>query len=103
MNSVNYYSSVLEKMGPHQDDWLRLFMVPGMDHCGGGPGPNQFAVVTAMETWREQGKAPDQITAYRVNNDRVNMSRPLCPYPQVAVYKGTGDTNLASNFVCKSQ
>jgi len=56
-----------------------------------------------METWREQGKAPDQITAYRVNNDRVNMSRPLCPYPQVAVYKGTGDTNLASNFVCKSQ
>jgi feruloyl esterase len=103
LNSVNYYSSVLEKMGPHQDDWLRLFMVPGMDHCGGGPGPNQFAVVTAMETWREQGKAPDQITAYRVSNDRVNMSRPLCPYPQVAVYKGTGDTNLASNFVCKSE
>ena len=103
LNSVTYYSSVLEKMGPHQDDWLRLFMVPGMDHCGGGPGPNQFAVVTAMQTWREQGKAPDQITAYRVSNDRVNMSRPLCPFPQVAVYKGTGDTNLAANFVCKSQ
>jgi feruloyl esterase len=74
-----------------------------MGHCGGGPGPNQFAVVTAIETWREQGKAPGQITAYHVSNDRVNMSRPLCPYPQLAVYKGTGDTNLASNFVCKSQ
>jgi feruloyl esterase len=91
-------------MGPHQDDWLRLFMVPGMDHCGGGPGPNQFAVVSAMEIWREYGKAPDQMTTYRVGGDnRVNMSRPLCPYPQVAVYKGTGDTNLPSNFVCKTE
>jgi feruloyl esterase len=104
LNSINYYSSVLAKMGPHQEDWLRLFMVPGMDHCGGGPGPTQFPVNTAMETWREQGKAPDQMTAYRVGSDnRVNMSRPLCPYPQVAVYKGTGDSNLASNFVCKAQ
>ena len=67
------------------------------------PIASGFAVVTAMETWREQGKAPDQLTAYRVRNDRVDMSRPLCPYPQVAVYKGAGDTNLAVNFVCKSQ
>jgi len=104
LNSVNYYSSVLATMGPHQEDWLRLFMVPGMDHCGGGPGPTQFGVVTAMETWRELGKALDHITAYHVSNDnRVTMSRPLCPYPQVAVYNGTGDTNLASNFVCKAQ
>jgi len=64
---------------------------------------SSILTIRAMETWREQGKAPDQITAYRVSNDRVNMSRPLCPYPQVAVYKGTGDTNLTSNFVCKSQ
>jgi len=102
LNSINYYSSVLAKMGPRQDDWLRLFMVPGMDHCGGGPGPNQFAVVDAMESWREQGNAPSQITAYRVANNRVDMSRPLCPYPQVATYKGTGSTNDAANFVCKA-
>jgi feruloyl esterase len=103
LNSVNYYSSILAKMGPHQDDWLRLFMVPGMDHCGGGSGPNQFPVVTAMDNWRERGKAPDQITAYRVNADRVDMSRPLCPYPQVAVYMGKGDTNEAANFICREQ
>jgi len=102
LNTINYYSSVLAKMGPKQDDWLRLFMVPGMDHCGGGPGPNQFAVVQAMDAWRDQGKAPNQITAYRVTNDRVDMSRPLCPYPQVAMYKGTGNTNDVANFVCKA-
>ena len=103
LNSVNYYSSVLAKMGPHQEDWFRLFMVPGMDHCGGGAGPNQFAVVSAMENWSERGKAPDRITAYRVSNQGADMSRPLCPYPQVAVYKGSGDTNDAANFVCKAQ
>jgi feruloyl esterase len=102
LNSINYYSSILAKMGPQQDDWLRLFMVPGMDHCGGGPGPNQFAAVSAMETWREQRKAPNQITAYRVVNDHVDMTRPLCPYPQVAAYKGTGNTDDATNFVCKA-
>ena len=90
-------------MGPRQDDWLRLFMVPGMDHCGGGPGPNQFSALTALENWRERGEAPDHITAYHVNIDRVDMSRPLCPYPQVAVYKGAGNTNDAANFVCKTQ
>ena len=77
-------------------------MVPGMDHCGGGPGPNQFAVVSALESWREQRKPPNQITAYRVINDHVDMSRPLCPYPQVVVYKGTGNTDDATSFVCKA-
>ena len=102
LNSINYYASILARMGPQQDDWLRLFMVPGMDHCGGGPGPNQFAVVSSMESWREQGKTPNEITAYRVTNDHVDMSRPLCPYPQVAVYKGTGNIDSATNFVCEA-
>jgi len=100
-NSLNYYSSVLSKMGSKEDDWYRLFMVPGMMHCGQGPGPNQFNAMGAVERWRESGVAPDQITAYHVENNRVTMTRPLCPYPQVATYKGTGSTNDAANFACK--
>ena len=101
LNSVDYYSSVLAKMGPKQEDWLRLFMVPGMAHCGGGPGPNQFNALAAMERWRESGTAPEQIVATHVTNNRVDMTRPLCPYPTVAVYKGVGSTNDAENFACR--
>jgi len=101
-NSIDYFSSVLAKMGQDQSDWLRLFMVPGMGHCRGGPGPNQFNVVAALEHWREGGVAPDQMIAVHVTHDRVDMSRPLCPYPQVAAYKGVGSTNDAASFVCKA-
>jgi tannase/feruloyl esterase len=101
-NAVNYYSSVLAKMGPKQDDWIRLFMAPGMQHCGGGPGPNQVNYVAALERWREAGTAPDQLLASHVTDNRVDMTRPLCPYPQVAVYKGAGSTNDAASFVCKA-
>ena len=100
-NSVNYYSSVLARMGPKQEDWLRLFMAPGMAHCGGGPGPNQVNWMAAMERWRESGIAPDRLIASRVSDNRVNMTRPVCPYPQVAQYTGVGSTNDAANFVCK--
>ncbi len=100
-NTVNYYSSVLAEMGPEQDDWLRLFMVPGMGHCRGGEGPSQAGFTSAMERWREAEMPPDQIIAYRVNNNIVDMTRPLCPYPQVARYKGVGSTNDAANFECK--
>jgi len=102
LNTLDYYSSVLGKMGSRQDDWLRVFMVPGMAHCGGGPGPNLFNALAALERWRESGAAPDQILASRVNNNRVVMTRPLCPFPQVAAYKGTGSSNDAGNFVCKA-
>jgi feruloyl esterase len=101
LNTINYYSSVLTKMGPNQGEWLRLFMVPGMAHCGGGPGPNQFNALAAMERWRESGLPPDQIIASHVTNNRVDMTRPLCPYPKVAIYKGSGSTNDAGNFVCR--
>jgi len=100
-NTVNFYSAVLDTMGPHQDDWMRLFMVPGMLHCAGGPGTDQFNKMAALERWREEGKAPDQIVAAHVTNAQVDMTRPLCPYPQVAVYKGSGSTNDAANFTCK--
>jgi feruloyl esterase len=101
-NSINYYSSVLAKMGQKQDNFVRLFMAPGMQHCGGGPGPNQINYMSALERWREAGTAPDELIASRVTNNRVDMTRPLCPYPQVAQYKGVGSTNDAANFVCKA-
>jgi feruloyl esterase len=101
-NTINYYQSVLSKMGGKQDDWIRLFMAPGMQHCGNGPGPNQVNWMAALERWRESGTAPDRLDASHVTNNRVDMTRPLCPYPQVAQYKGVGSTNDASNFVCKA-
>ena len=100
-NTINYYSSVLTKMGKNQDDWIRLFMAPGMQHCGNGPGPNQVNWFAALERWRESSAAPDRIDAAHVTNNRVDMTRPLCPYPQVAQYRGVGSTNDAANFVCK--
>jgi feruloyl esterase len=102
-NTVNYYSSVLSKMSGKQDNWIRLFMAPGMQHCGNGPGPNQVNYMSALERWRESNVAPDQLLANHVANNRVDMSRPLCPYPQVAQYKGVGSTNDAANFVCKAK
>ena len=104
MHSVNYYKSVLEAMGGTEQvqGSYRLFMAPGMQHCGGGPGPNQFNALGALERWRESGIAPDQMVASHVANNRVDMTRPLCPYPQVAQYKAVGSTNDAANFVCKA-
>jgi feruloyl esterase len=104
MHSVNYYNSVLDAMGGTGEvqGAYRLFMVPGMQHCGGGPGANQFNAIAALERWRESGTAPDQIVATRVANNKVEFTRPLCPFPQVAQYKGVGSTNDAGNFVCKA-
>ena len=100
-NTINYYDSVLAKMGQDQADWLRLFMVPGMGHCQGGEGPSQVNWMAALERWRESGRAPDRIDAARVAANRLEMTRPLCPYPQVADYIGVGSTNDAGSFVCK--
>ena len=76
-------------------------MVPGMGHCGGGDGPGNFDMLTALEQWVENNKAPDQIVASRIANGKTERTRPLCPYPQAATYKGTGSTDDAANFVCK--
>ncbi len=76
-------------------------MVPGMGHCGGGEGPNQFDVLTPMERWRESGMAPKEIIASQIEKGNVIRTRPLCPYPQTAQYKGTGNTDQAENFVCR--
>lgn len=79
-------------------------MMPGMDHCRGGVGPDQANFLGAMERWVESGTAPDRITVSRVtDNGQVDMTRPLCPYPQVAKWKGAGSTNDAENFTCQAR
>jgi feruloyl esterase len=101
-NTINYYQNVLQKMGPKQDSWMKLYMVPGMNHCQGGVGTDQFNKMAVMERWREGGTGPEQILAAHVSGNNVDMSRPLCPYPQVATYKGVGSTNDAASFTCKA-
>jgi tannase/feruloyl esterase len=120
LNSINYYTSVVEKMGkPQADSFVRLYMVPGMQHCGGGPGPDVFGqygissihdpqhnLYMALEQWVETGVAPTSVIASKLDGmgpaAKVEMTRPLCPYPQEAKYKGSGDTNDGANFFCAS-
>ncbi len=101
-NSINYYSSVLDKMGgaSKAGDSIRLFMVPGMDHCGGGEGPNSFDSVSVLEEWVEKSNPPTRIVASHIAGGQVDRTRPLCSYPQVARYKGSGSSDDAANFVC---
>jgi feruloyl esterase len=120
LNAVGYYNKVVTTMGTREaSQFVRLYMVPGMQHCSGGPGPNSFdqfgsspqtidaqhSVFSAVEEWVEKGAAPSKIIATKYADDRnpgkdPKITRPLCPYPQVAKYKGTGDTNAAENFEC---
>jgi len=81
-------------------DFFRLFMVPGMGHCSGGPGPDRFDALTALENWVEKGIAPERIIASKVEDGAVTRTRPLCVYPQVAIYDGDGSTDEAENFYC---
>ena len=102
-NTVNYFESVRKEMGRGQDDWVRLFMMPGVGHCAGGAGPDQVHWMATLERWREGGKAPDRIDAARVVGNRIEMTRPLCPYPLIARYSGVGSTNDAQNFTCAAK
>jgi feruloyl esterase len=105
LNTVEYYESVVKTMGAGRaDGFLRLFMIPGMGHgLGAGPGPNNFDMVEALEQWVEKGLAPARVLASHRTSGKVDRTRPLCPYPQVAVYTGTGDSDDAANFVCKGR
>ena len=102
-NSVQYYQQVDKLLGSavKLSDSYRLFMAPGMGHCRGGEGPNVFDPVAALEQWVEQKRAPEQIIASHMTNGTVDRTRPLCPYPQVATYNGTGSIDEAANFSCK--
>ena len=101
--SVAYYESVQDTMGgPSKTaDWYRMFMVPGMGHCRGGEGPNTFDMVSALEQWVENGRAPERIVASHSRDGRVDRTRPLCPYPQVARYDGRGSIDDAASFTCR--
>jgi tannase/feruloyl esterase len=105
-NTINYYESVVDAMGglTKVQNSMRLFMVPGMNHCGGGDGPFDFDSIAALEQWVEKGKVPDRIVAAHFppgpRTAKPDRTRPLCPYPQVAEYRGSGSTDDAANFSC---
>jgi feruloyl esterase len=105
-NSINYYNSVAGAMGGSDkiQNSVRLFMAPGMKHCEGGDGPFDFDTISVLEQWVEKGKAPDQIIAAHLARGtasaKPDRTRPLCPYPHVSKYKGSGSTDDAPNFVC---
>ena len=118
--TLDYYRSVQSTMGAEQaSKVVRLFMLPGVSHCGGGDGPNRFGVIpmvgngdpqsdigAALQRWVEKGVAPERIVATKVkdgsgNPGEVVRTRPLCAYPKVARYTGTGNTDLAANFECR--
>jgi hypothetical protein len=119
LNTVNYYDSVIHTLGEAKTgSFVRLYMVPGMQHCAGGPGPDSFGqsidwnpdpkfnARTALELWVERGTAPAAIITTKTaggESGATIMTRPLCPFPQIAQYKGTGDTNAAENFVCAAE
>ena len=119
MDAVNYYHRVTELMGGREktESFFRLFMVPGMAHCRGGPGPNSFGalstiasprnmidpehdVLSALVQWVEKGSAPDHIIAAHLTNGSVDRTRPLCPYPKIARWNGAGSSDDAKNFTC---
>jgi Tannase and feruloyl esterase len=104
-NTVHFFKDVVKTMGPAVvDKSIQLYMVPGMNHCRGGPGPDVFDKVAAMESWIKTGKAPADIIASHKNRDGVvDRTRPLCPYGEVEHWKGPGSTNDAANFSCVAE
>jgi feruloyl esterase len=103
--TVAYFDQMTKAVGGQKqaDDFARLFMVPGMHHCGGGPGPNSFDMLPALEAWVEKGVAPTAIVASRITDGKVERTRPLCPHPLVATYKGSGSIDDAASFSCMAK
>ena len=108
--TLDYYAALQKKLGPVADEQVRAFMVPGMMHCTGGVGPNSFDVLGEMDKWVEGGKAPDKMTATQFDppywlierpDAKAVRTRPLCAWPKVARYSGSGSSDDAANFDCK--
>jgi Tannase and feruloyl esterase len=102
-SSIEFYESVFKLTSKlaQSPNWIRLFMVPGMGHCVGGEGPDTFDKISLIERWVEKGKAPARVIAAHSTEGKVDRTRPLCPYAQVARYIGTGSIDEASNFTCR--
>jgi feruloyl esterase len=103
--SIDYFTRVQQAMGGAQKtaEFMRFFLAPGVAHCGGGTGPAPSGQFEAMVAWVEQGKAPETLEAVRRDQaGAVVRSRPLCQYPLVAQYKGSGSTDQASSFTCRA-
>jgi feruloyl esterase len=105
-NTIDYYKSVLR--GAEAESSVRLFMAPGMDHCAGGAGPSQFDMTTALTDWVEHSKPPESIIAAHLPDGPPgahvpDWTRPLCAYPRIAKYKGTGSTDEATSFDCTKE
>lgn len=106
--TIDYYESLIdfaakatgEDGAAYTDEYVRLFMMPGVGHCRGGAGPDRADFMSALVAWVEEGKAPERIVASKVESGEVTMTRPLCPHPQVAKYAGSGDPNDERNFQC---
>jgi feruloyl esterase len=104
LNTVQYYESVVKKLGSASvEHSYRLFMIPGMAHCRGGEGVNSFDSISIIDNWVANANPPAQIPASRVRDGKVEGTRPVCSYPRVAVYKGTGNTDDARNFTCEQR
>jgi feruloyl esterase len=104
-DTVAYYDAVVKTMGglDKTREFFRLFLAPGMGHCSGGPGPNQFDALAALEQWVEKGLAPDKLIASHGTNGKIDRTRPLCVYPLVARWKGTGSSDDAATFSCVAE
>ena len=100
--ALDYYGNVEKTIGIEDTrQGVRLYMVPGMIECNGGPGTDTFDMLGVMRRWVERGEAPNEVIASRVEHGKVVRTRPLCPYPQVAAYAGSGSPDEAKNFICK--
>lgn len=103
LGTIDYWNKVGKVVGSPQDlaSFVALYLVPGMHHCSGGPGPDEFDVLTTLENWSEKGIAPGPVAATHRTSGKVDRTRPLCPHPQIATYTGTGSVNDAASFRCQ--
>ncbi len=99
--TADYYERVVDDMGSETGTYFRTFMVPGMFHCRGGLGTDRFDAITPVVAWVELGVVPETILAARIEGGTIVRTRPLCPWPAVARYRGEGDQDAAENFICR--